>query len=79
MATARKQAADTVAEARELAEQLVDKAREETERLRGDAQREVEEIEVRKQEIKAEMSRVHGVLDALATSVSVPVGPPSED
>ena len=27
--------------------------------------------------LKAEMARVHGVLDALATSVSVPVGPPS--
>jgi len=52
------------------------KAKDESDQLRAEAQREVEEIEIRKQEIKAEMSRVHGVMDALASSVSVPVGPP---
>jgi cell division septum initiation protein DivIVA len=70
-----------VAEARDLAEELVSKAREESERLRAEAKKELAQIEVRQQEIKAEMARVHGVLDALAgpVGVSVPVGPPAKE
>ena len=58
-------------ESRELAEQLVGTAREESERLRSEARREVDEMEVRKQEIKGEMSRVQGVLEALAAASGV--------
>ena len=63
--------------AEKAADAIVAKAREKSSTLMGEAQREVEALEIRREEIKAEMSRVQGVLDALAGPIIKPI-PKSE-
>jgi len=65
-AQAAAEAEATKAAAEKAAETAVARAREKAEALRGEAQREVEALQIRREQIKAEMSRVQGVLDALA-------------
>jgi cell division septum initiation protein DivIVA len=66
--------------AEKAAETVIARAREKAETLRGEARREVEALQIRREEIKAEMSRVQGVLDALAGPLpTAPQPRPTED
>jgi hypothetical protein len=67
------------ASAEKAADAVVAKAREKSEALRGEARREVEALQIRREQIKAEMSRVQGVLDALAGPIIKPQPKPAED
>jgi hypothetical protein len=58
--------------AEKAADALVAKAHEQAARTRGEAQRDVEALEIRREEIKSEMARVQGVLDALAGPILRP-------
>ena len=64
--------------AEKAAETIVARSRDKAETLKGEARREVEALQIRREEIKAEMSRVQGVLDALAGPIVKPQTPPAK-
>ena len=68
---------DEAMDAEKAAEAVVAKARAKADTLMGEARREVEALQIRREEIKAEMSRVQGVLDALAGPIVKPTPPAS--
>jgi hypothetical protein len=58
--------------AEKAADAIVGKARADAETSKGEAKRDVDALVRRREEIKAEMSRVQGVLDALAGPILKP-------